>query len=234
MKRTRLTALSESPTFIFMTTSAIRTASLARRERQKAETRQAILDAARELFVVDGVEATTMRAIAAKIGYTPTAIYHHFRDKDALIVELCMADFSSLGQAMYKIGRIEDPIERLRRMGLAYTDFALDNPSQYRFMFMTALKHPLVDSAGNVVTAPDADAYEFLLQTVTEGIEKGVYRPELNDPPELAQMFWGGIHGVISLWFTHCGDPHIVFRDPRETVRTMCDAVIRGSLRNVG
>jgi AcrR family transcriptional regulator len=113
-----------------MTTSALRTASLARRERQKVEARQAILDAARELFVADGVEATTMRAIAAKIRCTPTAIYHHFRDKDALIVELCMADFSSLGQAMYKIRRIEDPVERLRRMGLAYTDFALENPSE--------------------------------------------------------------------------------------------------------
>ena len=215
-----------------MTTSAIRTASLARRERQKAETRQAILDAARDLFVTDGVEATTMRAIAARIGYTPTAIYHHFRDKDSLIVELCMADFTSLGQAMYKIGRIEDPVERLRRMGMAYTDFALDNPSQYRFMFMTSLKQPMLDGFGNVMKSPDEDAYGFLLQTVTEGIEQGLYRPELNDPPELAQMFWGGIHGIISLWFTHCNDPHIVFRDPRETVRTMCDAMIRGSLRN--
>jgi len=215
-----------------MTTSAIRTASLARRERQKAETRQAILDAARELFVAHGVEATTMRAIAAKIGYTPTAIYHHFRDKDALIVELCMADFSSLGQAMNKIGRIEDSVERLRRMGLAYTDFALDNPSQYRFMFMTPLKHSMLDAHGNAVASPDEDAYGFLLHTVTEGIERGVYRPELSDDPELAQMFWGGIHGIISLWFTHCDDPHIVLRDPRETVRAMCDALIRGTLRN--
>lgn len=215
-----------------MTTSAIRSASLARRERQKAETRQAILDAARELFVTDGVEATTMRAIAARIGYTPTAIYHHFRDKDALIAELCMADFSALGQAMFKIGRIEDPVERLRRMGLAYTDFALDNPSQYRFMFMTPLRQPMVDAFGNVIKSPDEDAYGFLLHTVTEGIEKGVYRPELSDAPELAQMVWGGIHGIISLWFTHCNDPHIVLRDPRETVRTMCDAMIRGSLRH--
>ena len=227
-----LTALSEPSIISSMTTSAIRTASLARRERQKAETRQAILDAARELFVADGVEATTMRAIAAKIGYTPTAIYHHFRDKDALIVELCMADFTSLGQAMYKIGRIEDPVERIRRMGMAYTDFALDNPSQYRFMFMTSLKQPMLDAFGNVMKSPDEDAYGFLLQTVAEGIGKGLYRPELSDPPELAQVFWGGIHGIISLWFTHCNDPHIVFRDPRETVRTMCDALIRGSLRN--
>jgi hypothetical protein len=45
-------------------------------------------------------------------------------------------------------------------------------------------------------------------------------------------MFWGGIHGIISLWFTHCDDPHIVLRDPRETVRAMCDALIRGTLRN--
>jgi AcrR family transcriptional regulator len=215
-----------------MTTSAIRTASLARRERQRQETRQAILDAARELFVVDGVDATTMRAIAAKIGYTPTAIYHHFRDKDALLVELCMTDFSALGQAMFKIGRIEDPVERLRRMGMAYTDFALDNPSHYRFMFMTPLKQPMLDAHGNVLTAPDEDAYAFLLATVQEGIEQGRFRPELHDPPELAQMFWGGIHGIISLWFTHRADPHIVLRDPRETVRTMCDAMIRGALRN--
>jgi AcrR family transcriptional regulator len=215
-----------------MTTSAIRTASLARRERQKAETRQAILDAARELFVAEGVEATTMRGIAARIGYTPTAIYHHFRDKDALIVELCMADFRALGLAMYKIGRIEDPVERLRRMGQAYADFALSNPSQYRFMFMTSIEHPAVDAEGREIKMPDEDAYRFLLDTVEEGIAKGVYRPELTDGPELAQMFWGSIHGIVSLWFTHQNDPHIILRDPRETIRTVCDVLIRGALRH--
>lgn len=215
-----------------MTTSAIRSASLARRERQKAETRQAILDAARELFVAEGVEATTMRAIAAKIGYTPTAIYHHFRDKDALIVELCMADFTALGQAMYSIGRIENPMDRLKKMGMAYTEFALRNPSQYRFMFMTPIQHSLLDAQGNVLPTPDADAYGFLIATVTECIEKGMCRPEMRDPVEMAQMVWGGIHGVIALWFTHANDPHITFRDPASTVGAMCDAMIRGIQRS--
>jgi AcrR family transcriptional regulator len=215
-----------------MTTSAIRTGSLARRERQKAETRLSILEAARELFVDEGVEATTMRAIAARIGYTPTAIYHHFQDKDALIVELCMADFRALGQALYKIGRIADPVDRLRRMGLAYADFALANPSQYRFMFMTQLKHPMVDGHGNPVTPPDEDAYQFLLQTVTEGIAAGVYRPELSDADELAQMMWGAIHGVVALWMTHSKDEHVAWRPPRETVRSLIDVMIRGALRN--
>ncbi|MCA0375493.1 MAG: TetR/AcrR family transcriptional regulator [Gemmatimonadetes bacterium] len=215
-----------------MSTDAIRSGSLARRERQKAETRQAILDAARELFVQDGVEATTMRAIAAKIGYTPTAIYHHFRDKDALLVELCVADFSALGAALHRIGRIEDPVERLKRMGMAYTDFALDNPSQYRFMFMTVHDHHMVDEGGMPLKSPEEDAYGFLLATVQEGIDAGRFRPELNDAPELAMMVWGGIHGVISLWFTHQNDPNITFRDVRETVRTMCDTMMRGAIRN--
>jgi hypothetical protein len=143
-----------------------------------------------------------------------------------------MADFSALAQAMHKIGRIEYPVERLRRMVLAYTDFALDNPSQYRFISTTSLRHPLVDGSGNVVTAPDEDAYRCLLHAVAEGIALGVYRPELTDAPELAQIFWGGIHGIISLWFTHADEPNIVLRNPRETVRTMCDAMIRGSLRH--
>ncbi|MBL0173265.1 MAG: TetR/AcrR family transcriptional regulator [Gemmatimonadaceae bacterium] len=215
-----------------MTTSAIRSGSLARRERQKAETRQAILDAARELFVSEGVEATTMRAIAEKIGYTPTAIYHHFRDKDTLLVELCMVDFKALGQSLYKIGRIEDPIERLRRMGMSYADFAIANPSQYRFMFMTSMQHSMVDCDGNPISPPDEDAYAFLLQTVTEGIQAGLYRPELSDPNELAQMTWGAIHGVVSLWMNHADDPHIQWAPPRETIRSLVDVMIRGALRN--
>jgi AcrR family transcriptional regulator len=212
-----------------VTSSPVQTASLARRERQKAETRQAILDAARELFVSDGIEATTMRAIAVKIGYTPTAIYHHFRDKQALIEELCMADFGALGQAMYRIGRIENPVERLRRLGLAYADFALDNPSQYRFMFMTEHSHEHHDARN---PKPDQDAYEFLLATVTEAIESGAMRPELSDPQEMAQMMWAGVHGIVSLYFTHCNDPFIQWRSPRETVRTMTDVLIRGSVRS--
>ena len=108
-----------------------------RRTREREETRSRILDAAREMFVQDGIEAVTMREIAKRIEYTPTAIYHHFRDKQALIEELCLIDFRSLAQAFQKIGRIEDPIERVRRIGLVYMDYALEHPSHYRFMFMT-------------------------------------------------------------------------------------------------
>ncbi len=214
-----------------VTTTLIQSGSLARRERQKAETRQSILNAARDLFVADGIEATTMRAIASKIGYTATAIYHHFRDKDALIEELCMADFTALGKAMHSIGQIADPVERLRTLGIAYAGFALANPSQYRFMFMTPQRHQPDNSNECPVHSPDEDAYEFVFQTVSEGILAKRFRPELDNPHELAQMMWAGVHGVVSLWLTHADDPFIQWHPPLDTIHSMVNVMIRGALR---
>ena len=54
-----------------------------RREREKSETRDKILDAARELFVTEGYEGVSMRKVAQKIEYSPTAIYVHFPDKSS-------------------------------------------------------------------------------------------------------------------------------------------------------
>ncbi|MDD3530146.1 MAG: helix-turn-helix domain containing protein, partial [Gallionellaceae bacterium] len=53
-----------------------------RSDQQRQETRSRILDAARELFVERGIEATTMREIAGRVGCSATAIYLYFRDKN--------------------------------------------------------------------------------------------------------------------------------------------------------
>src|SRR5262245_48150933 len=108
-----------------------------RRDRERDDTRRKILEAARHTFVRLGYEATTMRRIAQEVEYTPTAIYHHFQNKDALLMELCSLDFRSLAQAFLRIGRVEDPFERLEKICEAYSAFAEENPMQYQLMFMT-------------------------------------------------------------------------------------------------
>jgi AcrR family transcriptional regulator len=202
--------------------------TLERRARARDSIRFKILDAARDLFVRDGVEAVTMRAIAKKIEYTPTTIYHHFRDKHSLLLELCTLDMQRLGQAFQSIGRIEDPAERTRRFGLAYVDFALDHPGIYRFLFMTPKPDVMVEAA------PEQNAYLMLLQAVTEGIGAGRYRPEFDDPHQLAQLLWGGLHGIVSLRIAKEGAEWIEWRDTRETARAMIDVMVRGTMRASG
>jgi AcrR family transcriptional regulator len=204
------------------------TPSLTRRDRERQETRERILDAARELFAREGYEAVTMRAIARRIEYTPTAIYHHFKDKDALFTELSHQDFRALAGAFQRIGRIEDPVERLRRIGDAYVAFALEHPQQYRFLFM--MEHPEnVDhpEKGN----PEEDAYGFLRATVVELIERRLLRDEYRDPDQVAQLCWASCHGVVALHVYFEGDAWVNWQDPRATARLMMEAQIRGMLR---
>ena len=158
-----------------------------------------------------------MRKIAEQIEYSPTAIYFHFKDKQALLRELCDADFGALAHEFQKIARIADPIERLRQIGRAYVGFAIEHPNHYRLMFMTP--HPAALSPedsrarrGN----PEEDAYAFLRATVAEAIAAGRLRPELADADLVSQMVWAGTHGVVSLHIAKCNDAWVDWRDARE------------------
>jgi AcrR family transcriptional regulator len=205
----------------------IRKGSLDRRARQKAETRTAILDAARALFVKHGVADTTMRAIAARIGYTPTAIYHHFRDKEALLFELCVKDFTAFGAALHSIGQIADPLDRLRQMARAYVRFAVANPQQYRLLFMTDLP-PAIAGSELESHYPGEGAYHFLEATAAEAIAKQQLRPGFDSAQLVAQLVWSGMHGLAALWMTHADDDVVHLQPPEAVVDAMCDALMNG------
>jgi AcrR family transcriptional regulator len=205
--------------------------SAERRSRERTDTRQRILDAARDMFVREGFEATTMRAIAHRIEYTPTAIYHHFANKHALLTELCRLDFRSLALAFRSIGRIDDPIERLARIGAAYVDFGLQHPMQYQLLFMT--RRPELPADESLPAEdPGEDAYAFLRDTCAEVIASGRVLPEYDDPEELAQMCWASLHGLVALHIAMGDDTFIEWRDVRSTATRMSSALVRGLMRS--
>jgi AcrR family transcriptional regulator len=199
-----------------------------RREREREEIRTLILDAARELFAAQGYEAVTMREIAKRIEYSPTAIYFHFKDKEALLHEICDADFGTLAHQLAETARIADPIEKLRATGAAYFRFGVEHPNHYRLMFMTP--HPPLHSEDSQLRRgnPAEDAYQFLKDIVAEAIAQGRFRPELNDVELVAQTIWAGVHGVISLQIAKCNEDWVEWRDLETRAKTMIDVLIGG------
>ena len=204
-----------------------------RRERERSETRDKILDAARELFVNEGYEGVSMRKVAEKIEYSPTAIYVHFHDKQELFLELCHADFRRLAESFSQLAQIADPIERLRRIAQAYMEFGLENPNHYRMMFMTA--HPKLSDEvqkeqlgkGN----PEEDAYTFLRLTVEEAMNKGAFRPELSDADLVAQTLWANVHGVVSLQIAKCDDAWVPWCDFKRRAELAIEGILSGLLK---
>lgn len=203
-----------------------------RRERERKELRGQILDAARVLFAEQGFEAVTMRKIAERIEYSPTAIYFHFKDKDALLRELCDTDFAALAHEFQKIARIEDPVDRLGAIGRAYVAFGVGYPNHYRLMFMTPKPDGLHAEDSRLTRGnPEEDAYAFLRATTAEAIAAGRLRPEFSDADLVSQMVWSGTHGVVSLHIAKCNDDWVEWRDTTATAHALIETMVRGLLR---
>lgn len=81
--------------------------------RARGQTREQIIAAARDLFIRDGYEATTVRAIANECGMTDAAIYHHFPSKRALydeIVVLPEPKARRIDASSHDVGRVAEEI----------------------------------------------------------------------------------------------------------------------------
>lgn len=200
-----------------------------RREREKLETRDLILEAARELFVSEGYEGVTMRKVAEKIEYSPTAIYVHFADKEDLFRELCHKDFAHLAEVFQSESLPNGPIQRLKHIGRKYVEFGRQYPNHYKLMFMTP--HPpaeLDERDSGVRGNPEVDAYAMLKQTVQEAIDAGAFRSGIDDAELISQTMWAGVHGVISLQIAKGCDAWVDWRPLERRVEVMLDAVLDG------
>ena len=198
-----------------------------RRDRERTETRDKILAAARDMFAEEGYDAVTMRAIADRIEYTPTALYHHFESKQALLTELCERDFIALARQFAQAAE-KDPVERILATGRAYVRFAQAYASQYRFMFMTVF--PDVGDAKGHRGDPSQDAYAFLRQACQEAIEQGRLRPDIKDPDQLAQILWATVHGLISLRIVKGHQTWFPWGDAEENTEAAMKVLLHGIL----
>ena len=87
-------------------------------------TRQAILDAALELFADKGYFGTSLRDVAAAVGVRESALYNYFDGKDALFEALLAAHQDS---RLERLSPLEDgPLGDGRKLLLRYASSTLD------------------------------------------------------------------------------------------------------------
>lgn len=198
-----------------------------RKARQKKFLRQEILDAASELFVRDGYENVSMRRIADKIEYSPTTIYIYFKDKAELLEQVCKETFGRLVQRLNKITEQPgDPVERLKRGLIAYIEFGLENPHQYRATFMMPIPEGFRKTNHREGDSPGMQAFSFLTRGIAECIAAGEI-PAKN--VQLAsQTLWAGIHGITSLLITFNKFPWV---EKEKVIHSTADTLIAGLQR---
>jgi AcrR family transcriptional regulator len=180
--------------------------------------RRALLDAAAEVMAESGdASLVSVRAVTRRAGVSPTAMYLHFPDRDALVHAVCDEAFGELRAYLARAAgeHAGDPTAQLRAMGLAYIRFALDHPGQYRAIFATQKLRADVDAAAGEGIGKQA------FMDLVAGVERA--RPDVADPLPTAVMLWTQLHGYVLLRATL---PHFAWPDDEAIVDRLMDAYV--------
>ncbi len=162
-----------------------------------------IVTAARDLFLRGGVEGMSMRAVAAQVGVSATALYRHFRDKDDLLRAVVDEGRETFERSLAGALRGTTPRERLRLTGLRYLAFAFEQPEYYQVFFLSwhrldVARHGRPGGPTQVGGAQSL-AQRFLFERLQECAQAGLLAPG-EDPMALALFLWGEVHGLAALW----------------------------------
>jgi len=140
----------------------------------------------------------SLRRVAAAVGITAMAIYHHFPSREALLHDVCDAEFERhavilLANQRKAGGSIE---ARLRHNLNAFLDFALQRPHVYDFVFSQprqgARRYPDDFKARRSPTA------NVVADLVAEAMRTGLFRK--GDVWEITLMLSAHLQGLITLW----------------------------------
>ena len=153
-------------------------------------TGERIARAARRLLDKEGVEAVTMRRVAAAVGITAMAVYRHYPDRQGLLNALADEGFEDLAQRLAAVRQTGSLEERLTRVLDVNLMFGLENPRLFELMFLSpregARQFPRDFAAGK---SPTANQFAEL---VREGIASGFFREKTD--------VWAVVFETGALW----------------------------------
>ncbi len=153
---------------------------------------QLIAATAEVLDEVGDADRISVRAIATRAGVSPTALYLHFPDRDALVDATVDAGFAAFNDALLTAaGEHDDPRAALAAMGRAYLHFAAEQPALYSVLF--SARRPLGPSLpkeGERAASLDGLATLLRASDPALGADAGVQK---------ALDVWSALHGFAML-----------------------------------
>ena len=205
---------------------------MARRTRQEAAaTREALIDAAAQVFRAKGVARATLSEVAAAAGVTRGAIYWHFRDKAELLEAMCERVAMPMEAMLAATGsdRRDDPLGRLRAMVVCgLSRLARDTRVQAVFdvLFQKCEFMSGMTLVAQRQRAADHDCGRRVIALIEEAIARGQL-PADCDPRLAAQLMKAFMIGIMHEWVRNPGSYDLASAAP-----ALVDALLAGLVAN--
>lgn len=165
--------------------------------------RRALIDEGLRLARIGGAAAVTLRETTRAAGVSPNAAYRHFVDREDLVRAVANEAQLALARAIRErvdatpteLSPAAAAIERLRRVGLAYIDFARAEPGWFGLAFSTQDPQP----SQGIVTLDDevVAPFQLLLDTLDAMVACGALAAERR--PYAEWPCWSAVHGFADI-----------------------------------
>lgn len=165
--------------------------------------RRALIEEGSKLARAGGPSAVTLREVTRAAGVSPNAAYRHFTDREALVhavareaqLALARAIGERVAAAPEGLPPADAAIERLRRVGLGYIDFARSERGWFETAFVT--QDPTASK--DIVTLDDeiVAPFQVLIDTLDAMVDAGALDPDRRPYAEWA--CWSAVHGFADI-----------------------------------
>jgi membrane fusion protein (multidrug efflux system) len=193
-----------------------------RQQHAREITRRAILDAALELFIADGYAQVSIRNIAAKVEYSPGAIYSYFPSKDEIFFALAEEGFREIGDRQFAGTPTDDPLDDVRAVAWRLYEFSKDQPRYFALVFLD--RHvPRVSKEYERFSFIAAMRGRALAQ-VERCVADGIF-PAATDAETALRLLFAPVIGIAALRLSNRMQPDV---DADALVRDAIETTIAG------
>ena len=176
-----------------------------RRERERQQRIDLIMDAALEVFAEKGLKNATMDDVAEKAELSKGTIYNYFKSKEHLFFAIDLRAGLMLKERFAEAARSEKlGLRKVRAIGRAYYQFCFDYPNYFKAMsyvesldaatFMKVADEMLPSGLKGYVNA----SLTILVDAIKKGQEDGSIAKDV-DPMLTSVLLWSTSNGVISM-----------------------------------
>jgi AcrR family transcriptional regulator len=188
--------------------------------KKKRNLREDLVKAAEKRIQKGGLGDLSFRKLAADTGVTTMAAYHHFANKEALLVQIAINGFEKLGQAMSEAAdAASTPQQALTGIMRAYFRFALAKPDIYHLMFGPGIEgKPLIPEFKSAAS----NSFYVMADAIKRHLEVSGHEV---DADAVGLSFWGTLHGLVCL----VSDGSILYKSrSEEKVEKLIGQAVRG------
>ena len=147
------------------------------------------------LLEEEGIEALSLRKVAARAGVSHAAPYRHFADREALLAAIAKEGFWKLMKLSLSRAGQKSGVARLKSLSESYIKFAIEHPGFIRVMFGSELRDK---SKYEGLAEADYASFKLMLDVIKAGQEIGTFRKHRH-PEAQAFTIWSFLHGLSSL-----------------------------------